>query len=82
MTPDALIAAGILPKLGIREPLYATALKYAGVKITEEMGACRMETLQLPMVRDQLISWNAAQKPAPAKEEKPPILEVRNLHFQ
>ena len=82
MTPDTLIAAGILPKLGIREPLYATALKYAGVKITEEMGAGRMETLQLPMVRDQLISWNAAQKPAPAKEEKPPILEVRNLHFQ
>ena len=82
MTPDALIAAGILPKLGIREPLYATALKYAGVKITEEMGAGRLETLKLPMVRDQLISWNAAQKPAPAKEEKPPILEVRNLHFQ
>lgn len=82
MTPDALIAAGILPKLGIREPLYATALKYAGVTITEEMGAGRMETLKLPMVRDSLIAWNAAQKPAPEKEEKPPILEVKNLHFQ
>lgn len=82
MTPDALIAAGILPKLGIREPLYATALKYAGVTITEEMGAGRMETLKLPMVRDSLIAWNAAQKPASAKEEKPPILEVKNLHFQ
>ena len=82
MTPDALIAAGILPKLGIREPLYATALKYAGVNITEDMGAGRMETLKLPMVRDSLIAWNAAQKPAPAKEEKPPILEVKNLHFQ
>ena len=82
MTPDALIAAGILPELGIREPLYATALKYAGVKITEEMGAGRMETLKLPMVKDSLVAWNAAQKPAAAKEEKPPILEVRNLHFQ
>ena len=82
MTPDALIAAGILPQLGIREPLYATALKYAGVKITEEMGAGRMETLKLPMVKDPLVAWNAAQKPAPAKEEKPPILEVKNLHFQ
>ena len=82
MTPDALIAAGILPKLGIREPLYATALKYAGVTITAEMGAGRMETLKLPMVRDSLIAWNAAQKPAPEKEEKPPILEVKNLHFQ
>ena len=82
MTPDALIAAGILPKLGIREPLYATALKYAGVQITEDMGAGRMETLNLPMVRNSLVTWNAAQKTAPAKEEKPPILEVKGLHFQ
>ena len=82
MTPNALIAAGILPKLGIREPLYATALKYAGVKITEDMGAGRMQTLKLEQVKDQLVAWNAAQKPAPAKEEKPPILEVKGLHFQ
>ena len=82
MTPDRLIAAGILPKLGIREPLYATALKYAGVTITEDMGAGRMETLKLPMVKDALIAWNAAQQPVPPKEEKPPILELKNLHFQ
>ena len=82
MSPDTLIAAGILPSLGIREPLYATALKYAGVKITEDMGAGRMDTLKLPMVKDQLIAWNASQKNAPPKEEKPPILEVKNLHFQ
>ena len=82
MTPDTLIAAGILPTLGIREPLYATALKYAGVQITEDMGAGRMQTLKLDAVKDQLIAWNAAQKPVPPKEEKPPILEVKNLHFQ
>ena len=82
MTPDALIAAGILPKLGIREPLYATALKYAGVEITEEMGAGQLETLKLSAVKDSLVAWNAAQKPVPPKEEKPPILEVKNLHFQ
>ena len=82
MTPDALIAAGILPQLGIREPLYATALKYAGVEITEELGAGRMQTLKLDAVKDQLIAWNAAQNPAPQKEEKSPILEVKNLHFQ
>jgi len=82
MTPDSLIAAGILPKLGIREPLYATALKYAGVEITEDMGAGRQATLKLDAVRDPLIAWNAARKPVPVKEEKPPILEVKNLHFQ
>ena len=82
MSPDALIAAGILPTLGIREPLYATALKYAGVEITEDLGAGRMQTLKLDAVKDPLIAWNAAQKPAPKKEETPPILEVKNLHFQ
>ena len=82
MTPDALIAAGILPKLGIREPLYATALKYAGVQITEDLCAGRMQTLQLDKVKDALITWNAEQTPAPAKELRPPILEVKNLHFQ
>ncbi len=82
MTPDALIAAGILPKLGIREPLYATVLKYAGVQITEDMAAGRMQTLKLDAVKGPLQAWHAARKPVPKKEEKPPILEVKGLHFQ
>ena len=82
MTPDALIAAGLLPTLGIREPLYATALKYAGVDITEDMAAGRLETLKLPMVKERLTAWNAAREEAPAQEEKPPILEVKNLRFR
>ena len=82
MTPDALIAAGMLPTLGIREPLYATALKYAGVDITEDMAAGRLETLKLPMVKDRLTAWNAAREEAPAQEEKPPILEVKGLRFR
>ena len=81
-TPDMLIASGILPRLGIREPLYATALKYAGVTITPEMGAGRMQTLQLDAVKDKLLSWNDAQTAPAPKEEKPPILEVKNLNFQ
>ena len=82
MHPDALIAAGVLPKLGIREPLYATALKYAGVTITPEMHAGRMQTLELGSGKDRLVAWNAAQQPPAPREKKPPILEVKNLHFQ
>lgn len=81
-TPDMLIASGILPRLGIREPLYATALKYAGVTITPELGAGQMQTLQLDAVKDKLLSWNDAQTAPAPKEEKPPILEVKNLNFQ
>lgn len=82
MSPDALIAAGILPKLGIREPLYATALKYAGVTITEEIHAGQMQTLELDMVKNKLLDWHASRKPAKQPEERPPILEVKNLNFQ
>ena len=82
MAPDELIAKGILPELGIREPLYATALKYAGVKITPEMGAGRLDTLQLEAAKDQLVAWNASHVPVTAAEERPPILEVKNLRFQ
>lgn len=82
MHPDELIAAGILPKLGIREPLYVTALKYAGVAITPELHAGQMETLELDGVKDQLLAWNAAQKEAHAAPGRPPILEVKDLNFQ
>ena len=41
-----------------------------------------METLKLDMVRDQLLTWNAARKVVPPQAEKPPILEVEGLHFQ
>lgn len=82
MSPDALIAAGTLPKLGIREPLYATALKYAGITITEDMHAGRMQTLRLDSVKDRLQAWHADRKPVPVPAERPPILEVRNLNFQ
>lgn len=36
MTPDELLSGNILQKEGIREPLYVTALKYAGCKIKAE----------------------------------------------
>ena len=41
-----------------------------------------MQTLKLDTVKDKLAAWNAAQKEPPSKEEKPPILEVKGLHFQ
>ena len=82
MTPDELIAKGILPTLGIREPLYATALKYAGVTITPELHAGRLETLDISQVKESITAWRDNPVIAPPKEEKPPILEVKNLNFQ
>ena len=46
-TPDDLLCADLLHKMGIREPLYVTALKYAGVKLTPDMHPSYLPELKL-----------------------------------
>ncbi len=82
MTPDALMAAGILRDLGIREPLYVTALKYAGVPVTEELHAGQIETLDVDAVKDALLTWDAAQPERRAEPQKDSILSAQNLSYR
>lgn len=81
-SPDELMASDILKDLGIREPLYVTALKYAGVKITPEMKTGRMDTLEVDLVKDKLQEWHKSRKPAVIEKSKENILEAKDLHFQ
>ena len=58
MDAHALVASPVLQEVGIREPLYVTALKYAGVAVTEEMQAGHIETLKVEFSRAALLqSW-------------------------
>ena len=82
MKPDALLATDLLARHGIREPLYLTALRYAGVKIKEDMRPASIRTLSLAKEDVQRVrSWFES---APKKDENPqeaPILEIRDLPF-
>lgn len=82
MTPDELMAADILSKLGIREPLYVTAMKYAGITVTPEMKAGRMDTLDVEVIRESMLKWNREQKKKEKPEERPEILLAEHLSFQ
>ena len=82
MAPDDLMAAGILPSLGIREPLYVTALKYAGIPVTPELHAGRLDTLDIESVREPLLAWNQAQEKKERPAQRPVILKADGLHFQ
>lgn len=82
MTPDELMAADILPSLGIREPLYVTAMKYAGIKVTPEMHAGRLDTLVLDRVREPLLAWNRSQMKKERSAEHPAILTADHINFQ
>jgi ATPase components of various ABC-type transport systems, contain duplicated ATPase len=82
MPPDQLIAANILKEQGIREPLYVTAMKYAGIEVTPQMQAGRMDTLNIEMVKEKLHKWNNSQEKKEIQPVKKDILVAENLHFQ
>ena len=82
MTPDELMAADILPGLGIREPLYVTAMKYAGIQVNAQMKAGRLDTLDISQVREPLKKWNQDQIKKERKKERPVILEAEHLSFR
>lgn len=80
--PDGLLCTDLLKKKGIREPLYVTALKYAGVEMTPEMRPSYLPELKLTeMQKKQVRAWFAKQP----LEEKPPeqevLLRAENIHF-
>ena len=81
-TPDELLASGMLKAAGIREPLYVTALKYAGVDITPEKKSASLDTIDLTdddkkKVRD----WFNEGKTETEEKNKENILTVRDLNF-
>ncbi|MGF6990775.1 energy-coupling factor transporter ATP-binding protein EcfA2 [Lachnospiraceae bacterium PM6-15] len=80
-TPDALLAGAVLSRCGIREPLYVTAIKYAGVAPDESLRLGSIETLNIDQVKAPLLAWEKAQRKSPEKAEKEEILRISNLEF-
>lgn len=79
--PHNMVASSVLTSLGIREPLYVTALKYAGVDLTEKDQAGYLSTLNVESVKENLVSWNLAHESLQRENESPVILEGRNIRF-
>lgn len=80
-TPDAVLASGILPQQGIREPLYVTACRYAGIRVTPEMKPSSLSTMDLSKCRAPLQAWYDANKVRTFPVEDEPLLEVKNVSF-
>jgi len=80
--PDELLASQQLAEDGVREPLYVTALKYAGIQPEKRHHLSDIRTLSLDENdKSALRSW---YKAAPAQEHAPGnavFLEARDLEF-
>ena len=81
-SPDELLASGILAENGIREPLYLTALRYAGVEITPGTQPRSIRTVALPEdTQAKVRAWYCSAPPASPDPGREELLEVRNLSF-
>jgi energy-coupling factor transport system ATP-binding protein len=90
--PAEILASDILKKTGIREPLYLSALTYAGITIDAGMMPQHLDTLDtnyLPLkewegqlAAQQLATQDGSPTRDEAKKETEGGLEVRDLHFR
>lgn len=82
LRPDELLSGSLLAENGIREPLYVTALRYAGVDITPDKHPAHVDSLVLDDTDTQkLRNWFTARPRPAAQPEREPLLEVKGLCF-
>ena len=80
--PDELLSTRLLEENGIREPLYLTALRYAGVELAPAKKPAHVDSVVIDEAdRKKMTEWFWSRPAAEAEKEHEPLLEVRNLTF-
>ena len=80
-TIDEIIRKDILRKVGIREPLYLTALRYANCEINNTLNLKNVDTLELKEYKEKLNTWYENIEVYESDENQNPILELDNINF-
>lgn len=81
LRPDALLSGSVLKEQGIREPLYITALKYAGCQINEADLTQHIESMNLAPYEDNVRNWFGKVKLNKKAPDGEPMLTIRDLSF-
>lgn len=79
--PDELLSSNMLHDAGVREPLYITACKYAGIEISEDKHPGYIHDFILNEEdKEKLKKW-AKENDSKTIITNDPILEIKNLTF-
>ena len=82
MKPNQLLSGKELIEHGIREPLYLSALRYAGVNLSPEKYPAYIDKLRLTGEDSEKVNkWFLENNIAPLQSKEKKLLEVRNLTF-
>jgi energy-coupling factor transport system ATP-binding protein len=81
MNAHELVCSDVLVKNGIREPLYVTAMKYAGIRITPEMKPGHVWSLDTASVNESIRAWHRSVQPPEKKSETGSVLNLEQVSF-
>ena len=80
--PDTLLCGSVLQDSGIREPLYVTALKYAGITLTPNMRPSYLPELSLSdEQKTQVRNWFDRLPAAEQPPKRDVLLHVNGIDF-
>lgn len=82
MNTHEMIASDLFIKYGIREPLYVTLLKYAGINITPDMKPGYIGTINLEKHKDQILNWYKNTTIMQDENNTESVLTVKDVSFK
>lgn len=81
-TPDEMLASSVMQQHGLREPLYVSALKYAGYACKpEDKPSSLLAISNNDEARECLSNWVAGEGDATRQTERTSMLEMDNVRF-
>ena len=81
-TPIELLNSNLLKECGVREPLYLTAMKYAGCDISANKTICDIENLELSDDdKEKLIAFFHEETPEIKKEPGEEVIRLDDVTF-
>jgi energy-coupling factor transport system ATP-binding protein len=81
MDVHEIMATDLFALYGIREPLYVTLLKYAGVEVTPELQPGYINTIDLLSHKEQILDWYRRTAPTVQTLSEQDALQVTDLSF-
>lgn len=79
--PEAILRQSLLTQLGLREPLYLSALKLAGIDLSTCKHLDRLADLQVPDLTAKLQQWTTGVKLAAPTVHDEDLLTIEHLTF-
>ena len=78
-TPQKLLTSDTLAQMGIREPLYISAMRYAGLDLANFHPIDSLANLDLAIQKEKFQNWQKAQGQKILSQQTNPLLELDHV---